>query len=301
MLYDNEEYMWFGTEDRMEWIDSPLVGADESSTAWGSEMNLLSGAAFARNSFGSHKTYQFTWADSSSLDFVHKLMSYANGSYGRGMIHFIEPLTYDTNVLPAHVASPGVAVGYDSKSLVNNVAPTSVPVGVSVDSGLPTTSAKYTLSTVGDADSVKTFIPVPAGASIYIGAMYSATGTAGVYVVPVTEAGDGIPVRLTEIAVSSTDYVNAEFTNVIGVRVYIQKTSAVSSTITLTALLARIAQPGLLATPETAPAQKIINTPWIAGQGHTGVRFVGKPSLIAYNGVGGGQFGLSATLKEVDA
>lgn len=299
MIYANEEYLWFGTEEKMGWIDSPLRQPDESPTGWTNEQALLSGGAFIRGSFGSHKKYDFTWSDATSLETVQLVMSYANGTYGRGPIYFLDPFTYETNCLPAHVAAPGLATEYDSRPLLKNTHPSAVASNVSVASGLPVTSARYNLQVVGDSESEKIFIPVPTGMSAYVGAIYSATGSAGVYVTPVTALGDGTPVRLTELSTSTTQFVNAEFPDVIGIRIFIQKTTVTASQLTLNALLVRIAEPDLLTTPSDR-ATKIIETPWCGGQGNAGTRFVGKPTLIAYNGIGGGQYGLACTLKEVD-
>lgn len=41
--------------------------------------------------------------------------------------------------------------------------------------------------------------------------------------------------------------------------------------------------------------------PWYSGEGHSGCRFVGNPTVVNYNGVGGGQIGLSAIFTEVGA
>lgn len=300
MIYGNVDQMWFGTEEKMQWIDSPLAQPDESPRGWSSEQMFLSGAATVRHSYGGHKNYSFTWSDATSLQQVQTIMSYANGTYGRGPIYFIDPFTYETNVLPAHVAAPGLATGYDSKPLLTDTRPSKVNSPVTVASGLPVTSASYTIPNVGDVDSVKTFIPVPTGMSAYVGAIYNATGTAGLYVTPVTAAGDGTPVKLTGLSFSTTDFVNHVFDDVIGIRLFIQKTSATASTVTINSVTVRIAEPGILPLVGTPRHDAIVKTKWCGGQGNSGTRFVGKPSLIAYNGVGGGQYGIACTLKEVD-
>lgn len=41
--------------------------------------------------------------------------------------------------------------------------------------------------------------------------------------------------------------------------------------------------------------------PWMSGEGHSGCRFQGNPTIVNYNGVGGGQLGLSAIFEEVGA
>ncbi|AXC37911.1 hypothetical protein SEA_JACKO_53 [Microbacterium phage Jacko] len=51
-------------------------------------------------------------------------------------------------------------------------------------------------------------------------------------------------------------------------------------------------------TPITVPEAA---GPWKSGEGHGGCRFVGNPTVINYNGVGGGQIGLSAVFQEVGA
>ena len=43
--------MWFGTEDKMQWIDCPLQGADVSPLGWSAEGTLLNGGGYATLSF----------------------------------------------------------------------------------------------------------------------------------------------------------------------------------------------------------------------------------------------------------
>lgn len=288
------ELMWFGTEERMQWITAPLSGANMTPEGWGTGGTLLSGGGFQSNSWGTHKNYTFEWSGASSLEAAQLMKSYRDGTYGRGLIYFIDPLTYGRNVLPARLADPSMAVGDESASLVYDASPAPLSSGATAASGLPVGGALYNLS--GVAANIRanesTFIPIPEGYTLHLTAMYSATGTGGIFATPQISKGTlGTAVRLTANAVSATSPVSHAFasTAASGVRIWLGRTSTAASTVSAYAMIGRLVKTG-----RPAPTG-----PWIGGMGHSGVRFSSPPTYTANNGVGGGQAGYAASFREV--
>lgn len=289
------EQMWFGTEDWMQWIPAPVTGANMSPEAWGSSGTLANGGGYALGSWGSHKRYVFEWSGASARSMAQLLKDYSDGTYGRGLLHFINPLSYDTNIAPARLASPQMAVGSEGSSLVYGLEATGVTNASWQQNRLPVTAAQYDLGSIaigyrGNEDSV--FIPIPDGYQLYLGAFHQATGTGGVFYTPVNTAGGNDPaVALTKLANTATNVVpDAVPTGLKGVRIWVGRTTNVASTLTFSGFIARLFPIGSSAKTDG---------PWVGGDGHSGCRIEGKPTYVANTGVGGGQIGYAATLREV--
>ncbi|MGO2150805.1 MAG: hypothetical protein ACTH32_06345 [Microbacterium gubbeenense] len=294
--------MWFGTEDHMEWIDTPLSGADVSAEGWGVGGTLLNGGGWGAQSFGGHKNYNFSWSNASARQSASKMEAYRRGSYGRGLIYFHDPLTYDTNILPAHWADPSSAIGGEAPSLVRNANPVAAPVP-SNNLELPVLGAKYTISQLvptgypGKARSL--FIPVPPGYNLRISAVYESTSTsAGVYWAPATAAGVGTVRRLAPVAPGaspSTFPATLLTPGSAGVRIWAGR-SGTGGTVTLYGIVARLIPKAR--DVSNAPARK---GRWAPGDGHSGTIFQGFPTRTNLSGVNGGQVGYAATFREVGA
>lgn len=246
MPLDTRSCFWFGTEDRAGWFATPLRGADSSPSSWGVDGTLLNGGGYGFHAFGSHKRFTYEWPQSSSPQTAQMMKSYRDGTYGRGLLYFLEPGWYTTNLLPAAWADPSMAIGNEAASLVYGTDPIAVPTSGGEVLGLPVTSAQYDLSSVNpqSVPSVDSslFIPVPTDHTLFLGAFYSATGTAGVFATPVNNNGTfGATVRLTEKANSDSTVVTDQISGDIrGVRLWIGRSDNTSSTITLAAMCARL-------------------------------------------------------------
>lgn len=292
--YDNRRYMWFGTVERSMWVPVPLSGASASPTGWSEGGTLLNGGGFEFNSWGSHRLYTFEWPESSSYQMAQKIASYADGTYGRGLIHFHLPTTYDKNVLPAYLADPSIAVRQEGLSLVSGVDPTAVLTSGGVENMLPAYSAHYDLTntpkgTRGQVDSI--YIPIPQGYYLRLGAMYQYSGPGRVFYQP-TIAGS--PTGHFILPAKGNDDEQIHDTTVgngsDGVLIYVGKSSNGAASVTLAALSARLFKVG--ENPDDAG-------PWVGGMGNGGCRFVGKPTLSLISGHDGGRAGFAATLREV--
>lgn len=289
--------LWFGTERRMEWLPTPNRGADVSPQAWNSDGTLLNGGGYVFGSVGSHKQYIFEWPQSSAREMAQKMKSYADGTYGKGLIYFQDPLTYDTNVLPARWADPSMAVNEEGATLAYGIQPTAIPTGLN-GHDLPVDGAVYNLNTYPTGfrqEAGAVFIPIPEGYTLGVGSFHSYSGTAGVFGTPLLSTGGlGSAVRINPLSISGTTRLNQQFSGVVGVWLWVGKTGAGNASITLQGNIARLYPAG-----DSAAAARANANPWIGGQGNSGCRFVGKPTYIENTGVNGGQVGYACTLVEV--
>lgn len=290
----NRDNFWFGTVERPRWIRTPNTGADMSPSDWNTSGEYLSGGAFAFHSWGSHKRYVFEWPASSSREMASLMKAYRDGAYGRGLIYFVDPLIYDQNVLPSQWAYPGVALD-EEWSHVGGIYPEYVSTPTGDTNTLPISSVGYDLTSVtagfrGAYDAV--FIPQPEGYVLDLGAFYSATLTGGVYYSPVLSSGSiGAAVQLTALGGTAGNITpDTTASGLKGVYLWVGKTASDSSSVTITAMIARLRKSS--ATPKTSG-------PWVQGMGHSGCRFAGPPTYVANTGVEGGRIGFAATFVEV--
>lgn len=291
-IQSQRKALWFGTEERMGWFATPNQGADSSPSGWAAGGTLLNGGGYEFASWGSHKTYTYEWPASSAPEVAQLMKSYRDGSFGRGLIYFIDPLAYTTNILPALWADPSMAVGGEGPSIVPGVEPEGVPTSGGGSNFLPTSSAYFSAVPAGDASDVArtVFIPIPEGFVLHMGAFYS--GSAEICVSPVTSSGALQPaVPLTPLAPNATNIAPDTFTGGRGVRLWVRG----PGDLTATALIARLVKVG--ATP--GAVARITRGPWIGGQGHSGCRFQGAPTYVTNNPIAGGRIGFAATFREV--
>lgn len=284
---------YFGTIDRMMWFPAPKSGADMSPAAWEAGGVFLNGGAFQRHSWGSHKTYGFEWGESSSRQVAQIMKSYRDGTYGRGLIYFLNPHSYDLNVLPARWADPSMTLGFEGGSLVYGVDAEG-PATSGDTNALPITSAYYDLSSIdvgwrGEREGV--FIPIPSGYTLHLGAFHSVTGSGAIFITPVNTNGSlGTEVALTPVANNASEILPDSIYGVRGVYLWIGKSAIGAASVTVAGMVARLAAPG-----ETVSTVG----PWSGGMGHSGCRFAGPPTYVPYSGVNGGQVGFAASFTEV--
>lgn len=300
MGYDDRRQMVFGTQRYLQMIEAPLRAADESPDGWSVDGTLLNGGGYALNSFGSHKTYTYEWRGTSAPEVAQTMKSYADGTFGREMIYFINPVTYKRNVLPAQWADPSMTLNYEGTSLVYGVEGEATPTSNFALNRLPVTSVHYNLNSTpfgyrGPADSV--FVPGVESSVTYIGAMYQSTGSGGIYMSLVNANDDVLlTIRLPEIgnseqAILTSGYVTGQGGSV-GIRLWIGREDASPGTVTVSALSARVY-------PITVSDPAVLNGPWVGGMGHSGVRFLGKPTFVTNSAViGDGQVGFAASFIE---
>lgn len=281
MAIDTRRCFWFGTEERAGWFATPLKGAESTPSAWGVDGTLLNGGGYGFNSFGSHKRYTYEWPQSSSPETAQMMKSYRDGTYGRGLLYFLEPGIYRTNILPAHWADPSMSVNNEAPSLVYGIDPIGVPTSGGSGLQLPIVSAQYDLSStppqaVPTPDS-SVFLPIPTGHTLFLGAFYSATGSGGVFATPVNNNGTlGTAVKLTEKPNTDADVVTDQFSgDISGVRLWVGRQDSSASSVTIAAMSGRLMETSDVVTygPWTLQQTNSVTTPsFESGSGTVEVR-----------------------------
>lgn len=233
-LFDNIEKMWFGTERKMMWIDTPNTGADASSIGTTASATGLGGGGFSRQSWDSHKGYQFSWGESADQRMVSIMESYRNGSYGRGLLYFSDPMYYRTNILPKRLADPAMAVNWEAEPLIRDANPTAVPQ-IATENDYPIDAAAYTVPAgySSQTDGTEFFIAIPPGFTLVVGAVFSGAGALYVR----TPAGI---TNLTPLALNAANVANQVITGQPWARIGIRNTGA-AGILTIGGVTARLA------------------------------------------------------------
>lgn len=317
MAYDPRKCLWFGPIGAMQWVATPLREAEASPESFDAGGTLLSGGGWGVGSWGSHKTYTFEWPSYSSAAVAQLMKSYADGTYGRGLIYFHTPDIYETNILPARIADPSMAVDSEGASMVYGVDPEGSVTSGWQTNQLPVQGAYYDLTDVtsgfrGVEDAA--FVAIPDGYALLLGAIYDKTGSGGIFVSPQNSNGTiGSASQLTQQSASGSTILGDVVSGIPGVWLWLGKSSSGASSVTAKALIARLVPTELLAgsthtsgfsaqgtygTPTSSRFNLVRQGPWIGGMGHSGVRFQGKPSMTI-NSVAMDQIGYAASFREV--
>lgn len=320
MGYSTRENFWFGTEQRSGWFRSPMRNYEAPPETYSEGGTLLNGGGYQFDAWGSHKMYQFEWGSATPVEWAQKLKSYSDGTNGRGLIYFHEPVAYTRNVLPARWADPSMALNYEGSGLVYGVDPVPVDTPGGDDNNYPVLSAQYNLDFVasgwrGREDAV--FVPIPAGYTLFLGAAYSYTGAGGVFYRESNRGVLGATGRVSPTPLDGTtvagDFVSASET-LSGVWLYVGKSVSGAGSVTLSGMTAR-----LIETEKafdsfgygegdygdepyggfTSFSVALMLGPWIGGMGNSGTRFVGKPTYDFTGPLDGGQVGFAASFREV--
>lgn len=298
--------MWFGTQDYATWIQTPQRGADVSARGWGESGSFLNGGAFAFNSYNTHKEFDFSWRTTSNRKEAQTLMSFYSGTFGRGKLYFLDPLTMKTNVLPARWADPSITCDFEGESLVPGIDPLRVSQTDTDRLQLPVTAAQYRFNshTQGDPRDVGVFIPLPPGYSAIIWAVSSSTSDAKIQVGRVSQGGSVTPSGFVPDAAPSDITVNSSGAaavsaapGVIGAQVWLGGDTPgglVTGTLTVNAIGVEVISPEESLNYLTRPRNH-----WYGGQGNEGVRFLQPPTYINNTGRDGGQVEFAASFTEV--
>lgn len=183
--------LWLGTKEYQRFVPAPQRGVDATSAGYHEEATGKNGGGYISQSFGRHQNYQYDWPRATHRQYANYMQGLRDGLYGRGVIHFTDPTTYETNVLPPHWANPGLTLGFEAPPLVFRQRPEVFEFGRSDRDNTPMNGATYrnlpTQFKIEDA----LYIPIPPGLSFTFGVRQIATTGAGVFVQPVRGV-DGI-------------------------------------------------------------------------------------------------------------
>lgn len=265
----DENVLWFGTRQYMQYIPCPAINGDHSGIGWSTSAQYLNGGAFERSSKTSHREFQLSWNLEHRTD-LQPLYDYAAGLYGDGSIFFIDPFAADLNVFPEWWAAPGMAT-YDAPVLVGEDRP-DLFQNVNQSLGYPTTGVTYQVGAGLPRQTL--WLPIPPGKTLWVGAHGPSTaGGAHLSVTPFSgPSAGGSPVRVDNTPVTSNVRVDTPFSSDdgwVGVEVSIQG----SGSFTSVGNIAQILDNGV------APQ----NGRFVGGMGHSGCSFRGKPTKLAYS------------------
>ena len=292
--------MWFATRDYGTWIDTPLSGADVSPEGWSAGGALLNGGGWQKKSAASHKTFQFSWRNSSAQVAAQKLHSFRDGAWGDGPFYFVDPLTYKTNILPKGWAQPSLgAKGFPSlipgvKPVLGRLTWGDKPQNFRLND-YPLMWATYGIPGGAPVVGRKLFIPIPEGMSLHFGAVWQGTPSVSLKMRRVKWDGtygtsftvESVPAYDDRVTISEI-VGNGDA----GVELWVEKIGVNSATFAVKAMTARLQ-------PEFKAPGLIQLGPWIGGQGNSGVEFDGEPTYVNNTGVNGGQVGYTASFREV--
>lgn len=329
MSYYTPKRFWFGTAPfvspvpgipsdpgKMQWVDAPLQGADLSSSDWGSSNVFLNGGAHVSQSRGSHKTYSFEWRESSSPKTVSMLQGYRNGSYGRGLMHFLTPDSYRTNALPERWAHPALSLGLEGRHLpvfkrtgsVYQLAQNPEVSGAVTpfnDWNLPLTSVRYDLSSATlqpDTPAVRNsgllYVPTPPGHY----ALINSWGTEGGFILGYAEGGQ-VYRDFSSESYSESGLLSGYWAYSGNSGGFYLGLATETDALSVSALSVQIVPTEeLLKDPTPEGIQRLLteNGLWQSGMGNSGTRFAPGGLTMAYNSpVGGGRMSVAASFTEV--
>jgi len=282
--------IWFGTRGYETWVKAPMAGGDHSRVGFSGGIPYLNGGAGVVASQSAHREYAWTWSNGTTRDELRAIIDFAEGVYdsqdGINLIYFIDQMTYDTNVLPQHWATPSLGAN-DGMPLLLDVDPNLADTPAN-ELRYPARGAVYTVGT----ERQELYIPIPPGYVAWVGVHGSATGAAAVEVTPVRGYASGAPFNATLLGVTDqtrvVDQVAAS-DSVSGLTLTLSVTA--SDVLTIYGLIVQVLPAGAM--PKRGG--------FISGQGHSGCQFAQHPTETPYSSLGAGAVGATAKLVETGA
>lgn len=101
--------MYFGTRDRMQWVKCPASGMGRGSQRYSSDGVFTNGGGWSTSSLAGHLVYEMNWNFLRQTE-KEAIRDYYDGTYGSGLIYFLDPFAMSRNVLPAAWANPALAL-----------------------------------------------------------------------------------------------------------------------------------------------------------------------------------------------
>lgn len=286
--------MWFGIPgSHMQWVPAPSIESTIQRNRFVERLQFENGGGDVYRSKPYQLQYDFSFTGPAhELEGIDSFNRFASGFYGDGYIYLAHPANFETNMLPAAWASPGLIeegwknIAADKPTFTNS--PTNL-------FNQPKRTAFFNVTSQASTFAKKATIVIPPTHTLRIGASGSATGTAGVFVRPITVAGEpGAPVALTLLdptvgVRTNATYSGAEYE---AVEVYVARSTDVASTLTLTSMMAQLHKTG------TTPAEIQQH---VTGEGSTGLQFVDDAIVENYLYMFPPRKGISTSLVEVEA
>lgn len=285
--------MYFGTRDRMEWINCPRVGMPRNAQRLTSQTDFGNGGAHIYQGPVGSRSFDMEWKVQ-SFEEVRHVIAVQQGLYSdvgtsadETLVHWLDPASVKTNVLPPMWASPLLAFA-GAPSIAGPVLGQPTLTGVSSTEGYPTNEARWGASgNIVVTDSPELWIPVPAGYTFHMGLHNNAGAhpSSPLYL-RVTPDG-GSPTNLTPLGLNTTTLTNYSYTPVSDSGVTVQLQNGTGK-FNATGMVAQILKAGA-----PAPVGK-----FYPGQGNSGCRITQFEEDLYSTAISGANVYLSATLVE---
>jgi hypothetical protein len=293
--------IWFGNVNYAQWVPAPATGMERVRRGYTESIDFTNGGRWVENSYATNLEYSmdFPVQDSSNWEGIEAFQRYASGQYGTDYVRFVDPMAQNQNVFSETWSAPGMSE-LGAKRIYDEV-PTSYVATTAANVtlyGWPPRYPQFTLTGAAGAvptgqNSVFTLL-IPTGYTLHMRATGSATGTGVVQVQPINiDRTLATPANLTMVASATAPSFPNTFSGATyrAVRVYLTRTTAVASTISLIAMNAQIIPTG------TSPAS---TGRFIPGKGHSGLKFIGDAYPERYVMANRDLLGASIKLAEVE-
>lgn len=256
--------MWFGNDQRMEWVKCALREWDVSNEGYAEVLRYVNGGAGVVRSFASARTYDLSW--SGTPEELNPIKAFQQGVWGPGPFRIADPMTFQTNVIPPNWASPAVIETGDWKNIYDTEPTFSATAANSFNQPLRT--GLWSIAAAANSVPSKVLtIPIPPSQTLHVGFSGAVTGTGVLRVRPVNSNGSYASVsNLTALSATGSTRMNSSFSGSTyrAVQIYITRTSSATSTLSLTSLMAQLWPTGVTPT---------LTGPHIPGDGVTGLEF----------------------------
>ena len=286
--------MWFGIPGtHMQWVPAPLIDSTISRNRFVESIRFENGGGNINRSSQYQLQYDFAFSGPAhEVDGIDAFNRFASGFYGDGYIYLAHPANFETNMLPAAWASPGL-IEQGWKNISSNDV--TFYNSASNNHNQPKRTAVFNITTDPGVFTKRATIVIPPTHDLHIGASGFATGTAGVFVRPIDTAGNVLnPTSLTLLDATQSTRMNTVFSgaNYQAVEIYIARSSNVASTLELTSMMAQLHETGKTVIPPTSH---------MSGEGSTGLRFADDAIVETYSYMFPPRKGIATKLVEVEA
>lgn len=297
-------HIWFGYEDgingcHFQWAPAPVRGISVSNSGYSEGLGLQSGRRSRVRSTQYSKVYGITAVgESKEMDGYQVYNKAASGFYGRQKWGFADPYAFETNLLPAGWASPGLAESGWHRIYATD--PTSYADTATNSYNQPTRTPTYTITTGANATPLTdptipyVIVPIPPTHTLHYGCSGTATGDGVVRAEFWANGGTSaaLTVDLTlldptgaprmNLAQPGSSYAFAKF--------FLTSDGTGASTVSPTSLMTQLWPTGVspLTTGNHQP-----------GEGHTKLQFADDAIVEDYIFMYPPQKGISTTLEEV--
>lgn len=287
--------VYFGNAQSQTWIPAPQSGLAVDSQGFIKESQLLNGRSFVKRSGGNHRSFNASWVGSlnaeAKYDSLHTIKDYADGIYGPGPFHWLDPYAVDTNLLPPHWAAPMLSE-MDWESICS-VGTKSLVATTSNTKSYPYQSLKIEFS--GEAESAKKHtVIIPQGYKLHFGVHGQlVSGSARVTLRQYPRGGGstvdaGATILANNVGTRTNLQVNGNTYSM--VEIFIENPNASASELIISGMIAQVL-------PET---DSVSQGDFWSGRGTSALEFTQLPNIEYYSAaINNGQVGLTANFKEV--